>query len=368
MGSSTSPRIPPTAVVKRALALRSRVRRMADSIVPPQGILAERTFLLAEIKLLGVVCELGLPDVIGTGSVTAAELADRGGTQRDATERVMRFLASRGWFVRTRRGEYRLNARSRALQAEHDESLRDWVRFMAADWHWDIWNEVIHAVRDGGSAARVALGKPFFDWLGEDRADAGRTFDAAMQSLSSVAGPMVVKAVDLDGVRSICDVGGGTGRLLRALLDAAPAAVGTVFDLPDVVAGAPAVLADLPVDRWHAAAGSFFDPGAIPAGCDRYVMQAIMHDWGDDAAGTILDNVREAMGPESRVWVVDSILEPQARDDLTTAVDVLMLTLTEGGRERTQAEWERLFAAHGLRIESQTQLPLLIWVFTLVPA
>jgi len=32
----------------------------------------------------------------------------------------------------------------------------------------------------------------------------------------------------------------------------------------------------------------------------------------------------------------------------------------------TQAEWERLVAAHGLRIESQRQLPLLIWVLTLV--
>ena len=368
MSSRTTPRVPPTAIVKRALAIRSRLRRMADAVVPPQAILAERTFLLAEIKLLGVVCELGLPDLIGTGSVAATDLADRAGTQRDATERVMRFLASRGWFVRTRRGDYRLNSRSRALQADQDESLRDWVRFMAADWHWNIWNEVVHAVRDGGSAARVALGKPFFDWLGEDDAEAGRTFDAAMRSLSSVAGPMVVKAVDLDGVRSICDVGGGTGRLLRALLDAAPDADGTVFDLPAVVAGASEVLADLPADRWRAAAGSFFDPGTIPAGCDRYVMQAIMHDWGDDPAGTILDNVRAAMAPESRLWVVDSILEPQARDDLTTAVDVLMLTLTEGGRERTQSEWERLFTAHGLRIESQTQLPLLIWVFTLAPA
>ena len=42
-----------------------------------------------------------------------------------------------------------------------------------------------------------------------------------------------------------------------------------------------------------------------------------------------------------------------------------MLVLTEGGRERTQPEWERLFAAHGFRIERQVQLPLLIWVFTL---
>ena len=92
-----------------------------------------------------------------------------------------------------------------------------------------------------------------------------------------------------------------------------------------------------------------------------------MHDWGDEHAGVILGNVRAAMAPDSRVWVVDSVLDPDERDDLSKAVDMLMLTLTEGGRERTQHEWERLFGAHGFRIESQTQLPLLNWVFTLAP-
>ena len=124
----------------------------------------------------------------------------------------------------------------------------------------------------------------------------------------------------------------------------------------------------MPVDRWHAVAGSFFDPGAIPAGCDRYVMQAIMHDWGDEQAGSILRNVRAAMTPDSRLWVIDSILDPAERDDISKAVDMLMLTVTEGGRERTQVEWQRLFAANGFRIESQKQLPLLIWVFTLAPS
>jgi hypothetical protein len=361
------PRIPPTPVVKRAFAVRSRLRRAADAMIPPQGIAAERTFLLAEIKMLGVVCELHIPEAIDAGATRPDVIAERVGAHADATERVLRFLASRGWFARKRDGSYRLNARSRALRSDDPQSLRDWVRFMAADWHWDIWNQAIRAVRDGESAATAALGKPFFDWVHDDRPDAGATFDAAMRSLSSVAGPLVVKAVELDDVASICDVGGGTGRLLRALLDAAPAARGTVFDLDDVVSGATDVLGDLPAHRWSAVAGSFFEHGAIPAGHDRYVMQAIMHDWADEQAGVILRNVRAAMSSHSRLWVIDSILDPTERDDISKAVDMLMLTVTEGGRERTQDEWERLFAANGFHIESQSQLPLLIWVFTLAP-
>lgn len=89
--------------------------------------------------MLGGVCELQIPEAIDNGAATAGAIADRVGAQADATERVLRFLASRGWFARKRDGSYRLNARSRALRSNDPQSLRDWVRFMAADWHWDIW-------------------------------------------------------------------------------------------------------------------------------------------------------------------------------------------------------------------------------------
>lgn len=354
--------------MKRALALRSRLRRLADGMIPPQGITVERMFLVAEIKMLGIACELRIPDAIDDGMTTAEAIAGRVNARPDATERLMRFLASRGWFTRTREGRYGLNARSRALRADDEQSLRDWVRFMSADWQWGLWNHAIAPIRAGESAAASAFGKPFFDWVHDDRPDAGAVFDAAMRSLSSVAGPLVARAVDLAGVASICDVGGGTGRLLRALLEAAPAARGTVFDLPGVVGDATDVLGDLPADRWSIVAGSFFDAGAIPAGHDRYVMQAIMHDWGDAAAAGILANVRNVMSPGSRLWVIDSVLDPAAVDDMSKAVDMLMLTVTEGGRERTQAEWTRLFASSGFHLETQTELPVLISIFTLAPA
>ena len=359
------PGIPPTPVVRTAIALRNRLRAASDRMLPPQGIAAERTLQLAEIKMLGVVCDLGVPEAIDAGDRTPAAIAERVGAQADPLERVLRFLASRGWFRRRRNGSYGLNGRSRGLRRDDPESLRDWIRFVSADWHWHIWSGAVDAVRTGESAARVATGRSFFEWVHDERPDAGETFDAAMRSLSSVAGPLVAGAVDTEGVRTVCDVGGGTGGVLLSLLAEFPQVTGTLFDLPGVVTGAPAVLGGIDPARWNVVGGDFFARGDIPPDHDRYLMQAIMHDWGDDRAGVILDNVRTAMAPGARIWVVDSVLDPGERNDLSKAVDMLMLALTEGGRERTQSEWERLFARHGLRIESQVQLPLLIWVFTL---
>ncbi|HKY13754.1 MAG TPA: methyltransferase [Microthrixaceae bacterium] len=361
------PKIPPTPVVRRAVQVRNRLRRLADSMLPPQGIAVERAFLIAEIKMLGVACELSVAESIDAGADDANTIARRAGADPDSIERMMRFLASRGWFVRRRNGTYRLNARSRALRADDPQSLRGWFQFMSADWTWDLLNHLPDSVRTGTSSARLATDRTFFDWVHAERPDAGATFDAAMHSLSSVAGPLVLRAVELDGVTSLCDVGGGTGRMLRAFLEAQPALTGTVVDLADVVVGAPDVLGDIAHRRWSTVGGDFFQPDVIPGDHDRYLLQAIMHDWGDDAAGQILDNLRAAMPRTSRAWIVDSILDPDERDDMSKAVDILMLALTEGGRERTQSEWDRLFANHGFRIEHQTQLPLLIWVFTIAP-
>jgi hypothetical protein len=130
-----------------------------------------------------------------------------------------------------------------------------------------------------------------------------------------------------------------------------------VFDLPDVVAAAGEVLGDLPADRCEAAGGDFFDPHTIPTDQDRYLMQAIMRNWSDDHAGAILRNVRNVLAPGSRRWVVGSIIEPGCNDDLAKATGMFMLVLTEGGRERTEEAWERLFRANGFRIESKSSFP-----------
>lgn len=356
--------MPPAAVVRRLFGARSRLKRGADRLFPASVVVVDRMFAAGEVKLLGLVCDVGLPDLLNDRRATSRALSDELDLDPDATERVLRFLASRGWFTRhDGDGTYELNARSRLLRSDDPESLRDWARFMAADWHWDMWNHVGDALATGGSAATSATGKDFFAWTHEDRPDAGEVFDGAMKSLSSLAGPLLAATIDLEGVGSICDVGGGTGRTLAALLASASSTNGTLFDIPEVVASAGDVLDPVAAGRWEAVGGDFFD--SVPRSHDRYILQGVLHDWDDERAGRILTNILSAMPPNGRVHVVDQILDPSERDGIAAAVDVLMLALAEGGRERTTAEWEDLFLRNGFRVVDRKQLPILIWVTTL---
>jgi hypothetical protein len=153
--------------------------------------------------------------------------------------------------------------------------------------------------------------------------------------------------------------------VLAELLRAHPTARGTLFDLPSVLAKVSHEL-DGVTDRCSLVGGDFFSE--VPAGHDLYMLLAIVHDWDDERASAILGNVRKAMAPGARAIVVDAVMSDHDRADLVKQFDVLMLVLTGSGRERTRAEFDRLFAGAGLRVDRDIRLPNLFHVFEVAAA
>lgn len=359
-------RLPPAWVVRPLLAVRNAVGRLHDGMVPPQVSVLEGTFGIITTKALAVVCELGIADLVDRSPASAAALADDTGANADSLERVLRFLVAKGFFRRGRDGRYRNNRRSALLQSDGDESIREWVRFYGSPWHVDIWNHLDHSTRTGESAAVQAFGRPFWEHLSEADPAAGALFDAAMEDVSRVQTELVPKRHDFSKCARVCDVGGGTGTLLAGILAPNPGVRGVLFDLPSVVAKAKPVLEAADVaDRVEAVGGSFLD--SVPDGCDRYVLQAIVHDWDDESNVRILGNIRAAMAPDARVLVLEQELPRHDGWHLVKAVDLEMLVDTGAGRERTRQEFEALFARAGLRLAKTQTLPVMT-IFELVAA
>lgn len=143
----------------------------------------------------------------------------------------------------------------------------------------------------------------------------------------------------------MCDVGGGTGRVLTAVLSAHPHLRGLVFDLPSVVAASGPFPTEV-APRVETRGGDFFHE--VPE-ADTLLLVAVLHDWGDAEAARILERCASALAPGGRVLVVDQVLDPDRPPFLEPHSDVLMMLLTEGGRERTVADLGRLGAEVGLR-------------------
>lgn len=120
-----------------------------------------------------------------------------------------------------------------------------------------------------------------------------------------------------------------------------------LYDQPQVVANAPTLLQQHGIDgRIRIESGSFFE--TVPAGGDLYVLKAIIHDWPDEQAVTILRNVRDAAGPAGTVLLVELVIPTHDREFLGKWTD-LEMQLGLGARERTAADYRDLLDRAGFQ-------------------
>jgi hypothetical protein len=120
--------------------------------------------------------------------------------------------------------------------------------------------------------------------------------------------------------------------------------------------------------RCELVAGDFF--GSVPAGADAYLLSRVLHDWTDDDARRLLATCGSAMGPSSRLLIVEALLPERARDQpAVIRMDLHMLVLL-GARERTEAQYRRLLGESGFRVVRvvPTASPAGLSVIEAVPA
>ena len=148
---------------------------------------------------------------------------------------------------------------------------------------------------------------------------------------------------DWESVRTVVDVGGGTGTLLAEILRARPEVRGTLVDLPRPVARSGEVFEAAGVaERATAVAQSFFDP--LPGGCDLYVLKSVLGDWPDREATAILRRCAEAARPAGRVVAFTG-----AGPGEEASPELLMMVLV-GGRGRTLDEFREMAREAGLEV------------------
>lgn len=298
-------------------------------------------------QCIGAVARLGVADFLVGGPRSAAELARETKANPDALHRVMRCCASRGVFVMGADGRFGLTPLGETLRSGVPGSLRDFANTETAPGHWLPWGKLDVALRTGAPSAAEALGDDLFAYYSKQPEEAA-TFSRAMGNLSALMAEEVVRLTDFSATEVVVDVGGATGVLLAAVLDASPKARGVLLDMPHVVADAKAHLTARGLaGRVEVVAGDFF--AEVPAG-DTYILKHILHDWDDARALTILRRCRASLRKGGRLVVIELMLPDDNAPSLAQLMDINMLVLLSG-RERTREEFAKLFFEAGLKLE-----------------
>ena len=101
-------------------------------------------------------------------------------------------------------------------------------------------------------------------------------------------------------------------------------------------------------DRCALIGGDFF--AAVPDGADLHILKQIVHDWDDEHATRLLTNCHRALTPGGKLLLVEMVVPPDNRPSPAQPMDLNMLVML-GGRERTEAEYQRVLADAGFRLE-----------------
>jgi hypothetical protein len=271
------------------------------------------------------------------------------GLDVDVTTRVLRAAAASRLVRFDQNGRARLSRIGAPLCKDHRRSISAAVAFQASPIFSRAYDELGGQLRDGAepSGQRRAFGQSLWEYFGQ-HPDEAANFANGMRQLSAMDIQALVRGYPWPRRGVICDVAGGIGTLLAAILERRRGASGILIDAPEVLDEAgPFLNARGMAHRIERRQGDLF--GEIDARADVYVLKWILHDWGDDACRKILSQVRAAMPPGAKVVTVDQHQEPSRPSSLTSMTDLNLLVACEGGRERSPEQVRALMRDAGLR-------------------
>ncbi|WP_420706925.1 methyltransferase [Streptomyces sp. NRRL S-237] len=304
---------------------------------------------------LRAAVRLEVVELIGDGPRTAAEVAVGAGTPHQPMTRLLRALTALGLLTEHAPDTFSVTPAGALLAPGHPDSLASFVRMFTDPAIVRAWEHLDTSVRTGEIAFDSVFGTDFFSHLAR-HPELSTDFNAAMSQAASETAAVLPQAFDFNRYASVTDVGGGSGTLLAAVLEAHPGLAGVVFDTVDGLAEAAKTLARHGLEeRCSLMAGDFFQ--AIPQGSDVYLVKSILHDWTDAQAVTILRHCRQVLPPDGVVLIVEPVLpEVVGAEDEGTYLSDLNMMVNVGGRERTRADFEEVCRRAALRVTSVTPL------------
>jgi hypothetical protein len=293
----------------------------------PEIVLLQMRYGSWIFQSIYAAAKLGIADLLKDGSRSCEDLASVTSTHEGSLYRLLRALASMGVFAETEPSFFTLTPLGNYLRGDVPGSLKARV-IMNGEEQYRAWGEIIYSIQTGKSAFERLYGMNLLDYYAQNP-EAGKNFNQAMTSSSTLQNPGMV------------DVGGGQGKLLTDILKAYPKMKGILFDQPEAIKGAKSLIEQAGIlDRCQLIAGNFFE--SVPAGGDAYILKYVIHDWDDERAIAILKSCYEAMPEHGKLLLVEQVIPSGNQASFSKMLDLQMLVLCPGGRERTQAQYRIL--------------------------
>ncbi|AET03376.2 anthranilate N-methyltransferase [Medicago truncatula] len=196
------------------------------------------------------------------------------------------------------------------------------------------WSELNNAIREGGTPFNRVHGRHLFDYPSFD-SRFNQVFNVAMDNHSQIVMRKVLECYKgFKDIKRLVDVGGGLGANIHLITSKYPHIHGINFDLRHVIQHAPSY------SGVEHVSGDMFE--SVPRG-DAIFLKWILHDWSDEHCLKLLKNCYDALPDEGRVIILEAVCPIIPANSFaaksTSQLDVTMMTLIPGAKERNRQEF-----------------------------
>ncbi|KAM7277099.1 hypothetical protein ACFE04_018965 [Oxalis oulophora] len=322
----------------------------------------KHTFNFITSMSLKCAIELNIPDVIHSHGqpMTLSKLVSAPSINPkkiDCVYRLMRLLVHAGFFAQenvclstsdSKKEGYVLTTTSYLLLKDNPLSVSPWSLMILDPICMKPWEIMSTWFQNDDATSCYTTHKKMYWEISRDEPRFNKLFNEAMASDSLfVAGTLIKKYKRLfEGLKSIVNVGGGTGTLTKAIASEFPDMDYVVHDLPHVVAD----LEDK--NNLKYIGGDMFL--AVPS-ANAVLLKWILHNWNDEECVQILKNCKESItnfkSHGGKVIIIDIVMgNKKDKHERPFEVQLLMnleMMVLLNGKERNEKEWAKLFTNAG---------------------
>ena len=213
---------------------------------------------------------------------------------------------------------------------------------------WNTWSNLTKVIKTGISANPTEINERGEEWL--------FSFINAMHDRARKQSPQQLQNIDLSGIKSVLDIGGGSGAYSMEFITKKPEIEATVFDLPNV----------LPITKKFIDKEGFsnkikmytgdYTTDNLPVGFDLVFLSAIIHSNSFDVNKNLIKKCFKSLNKNGKIVIQDWIMNNDRTQPVAGAIFAInMLVGTEAGDCFTEQEVSEMLDSAGFKNISRTE-------------
>ena len=267
-----------------------------------------------------------------------------------ACERLLNALVSVGFLTKQNQLFFNTSDSFTFLSKKSPEYLGG---LMHTNHLWNTWSNLSQVVKTGISAHSTEINERGEEWL--------FAFISAMHDRAKKQAPQQLAKVDLSGIKSMMDIGGGSGAYSMEFVSKKPELEATVFDLPKVIPITQKFIDKEGFSNQIKTYTGDYTKDELPLGFDLVFLSAVIHSNSLTVNQDLIKKCFKSLNKNGKIIIQDWIMNNDRTHPTSGAIfAVNMLVGTEAGDCFTEQEVTEMLQNEGFqhisRIEFESGL------------